>query len=314
MAQELYPHIDNYNSGFLKVDDIHTLYYEESGNPEGTPIVFIHGGPGGGVSPECRRFFNPEKFRIILFDQRGAGKSTPHAELKNNTTWHLVEDIEKLREHLGIEKWHLFGGSWGSTLSLIYAIEYPDKVLSMTLRGLFLCRPEELKWFYQFGAHHIFPDQWEHYQAQIPEAEQEDFISAYYKRLTSDDKHTRINAAKAWSTWEGATSKLVQDPSMLTSYSTDEFALAFARIECHYFYNKIFLEDPNHILNQVDKIRHIPCTLVHGRYDVVCPVKNAWEMHKKWPEMKLFIEPTSGHSAFEKDIASKLVELTDALE
>ncbi|MCH2534300.1 MAG: prolyl aminopeptidase [Bdellovibrionales bacterium] len=313
MLKSLYPKIDCYNSGNLKLDDIHTMYYEECGNPKGIPIVFIHGGPGGGVNPDCRRFFNPEKFRIILFDQRGAGKSTPHAELENNTTWHLVDDMELLREHLKIEKWHLFGGSWGSTLSLIYAIEHPEKVLSMTLRGLFMCRPEELHWFYQFGAHHIFPDQWESYKEQIPEAEREDFISAYYKRLTSQDKSTRINAAKTWSTWEGSTSKLVQDSSLLTSYSEDEFALAFARIECHYFYNQIFLKDPNHILNNLEKIKHIPCSLVHGRYDVVCPVKNAWEMHKLWPEMKLFIEPTSGHSAFEKDISAKLVELTDSI-
>lgn len=313
MLKNLYPEINTYNSGFLKVDKTHTIYYEECGSPKGQPILFIHGGPGGGVNPDCRRFFNPDKFRIILFDQRGSGKSTPHAELKDNTTWHLVSDIEKLRQHLSINQWHLFGGSWGSTLSLIYAIEHPEHVLSMTLRGLFLCRPEELKWFYQFGAHHIFPDQWEAYQEHIPQQEQSDFISAYYKRLTSKDEQVRLEAAKRWSTWEGATSKLVQDPSLLGSYSADEFALAFARIECHYFINKIFVKDPNYILNNIDKIKHIPTSLVHGRYDVVCPVKNAWEMHKLWPEMKLYIEPNSGHSAFEKNIAAKLIELTDKL-
>jgi proline iminopeptidase len=309
--REFYPEIEPYQTGHLKVSDLHSLYYEQVGNPEGKPIVFVHGGPGGGVDPSMRRFFDPKKWRIILFDQRGCGKSLPFSELKDNTTWDLVDDMEKLRKELKIEKWSVFGGSWGSTLALAYAISHPEKVKELILRGIFLLRKKEIDWFYQEGASYIFPDAWDKYLAPIPHDERHDLVSAFYKRLTSPDKNIRSEASKAWSVWEGSTSKLFLDPGFVERFGGDEFADAFARIECHYFMNKGFFKDDGWIINNVDKIRHIPAWIVQGRYDVVCPATSAWELHKAWPESKLHIIPDAGHSASEPGIKSKLIEATD---
>lgn len=307
----LYPDIEPYNTGRLKVSHLHDLYYEECGNKDGKPVVFIHGGPGGGISAKNRRYFDPKFYRIILFDQRGCGKSTPHAELEENNTWNLVSDIEKLRNHLKVSKWHVFGGSWGSTLSLAYAQTHPSSVLSLCLRGIFLCRKKEIDWFYQEGASKIFPERFDQYLAVIPENERHDLVAAYYKRLTSDDKKVRLHAAKAWSLWEGSTSKLIPDDDMMHDYEDPEFATAFARIECHYFTNKAFFETDNWLIENVDKIRNIPAEIVHGRYDVVCPAENAWELHKAWPESKLHIIADCGHSANEVNIASELVDIME---
>lgn len=311
MSYSFFPEIEPYSTGRLKVSDLHEIYFEEVGNPKGQPVVFVHGGPGGGVEPSHRRYFDPNHYRVILFDQRGCGKSTPHAELKENTTWDLISDMELIRKKLGIEKWMVFGGSWGSTLSLLYAETHPDRVTHLVLRGIFLCRKKEINWFYQDGASHIYPDAWDPYRDLIPENERHDFVSAYYKRLTSPDKHTRLQAARAWSIWEGSTSRLIPDPTALDHFGADEFADAFARIECHYFTHGIWMRHDNQILEDVYKIRHIPCEIVHGRYDVVCPVENAWELHKAWPESTLHIVPDAGHAAKEPGILAKLVEATE---
>lgn len=307
----LYPEIKPYTTGRLKVSSVHEIYFEESGNPKGQPVVFVHGGPGGGTSPKNRRYFNPDKYRIILFDQRGCGQSTPHAELEGNTTWDLIEDMEKLRTKLNIEKWHVFGGSWGSTLSLAYAETHPDRTKSLCLRGIFLCRPKEIKWFYQEGASKIFPDFWDKYLEVIPQSEHHDLVAAYYKRLTSPNKDERIKAAKAWSVWEGSTSRLIPDQELMHDFDDPEFAIAFARIECHYFTNNAFFKTDNWLIENVGKVRHIPAHIVHGRYDVVCPIENAWELHKAWPEAKLHIVPDAGHSAMETGIIEKLVQAMD---
>lgn len=314
MAQErrtLYPEIEPYETGMLKVSDLHTLYYEQCGNPNGKPVVFLHGGPGGGVNPNYRRFFDPKAYRIVLFDQRGCGKSTPHAELTDNTTWHLVADIERIREHLGIARWQVFGGSWGSTLALAYAQTHPDKVTELVLRGIFMLRRWELEWFYQKGCDALFPDAWESYLAAIPEAERGDMMSAYYRRLTSTDAKVRVEAARAWSVWEAATSHLYQDPSHIASSGEDEFALAFARIECHYFVHGGFFEHDDQLLRNVDRIRKIPAVIVQGRYDVVCPMRSAWDLHRAWSEADLRVVPDAGHAALEPGIAHELVEATD---
>lgn len=309
--RELYPEIQPYNTGFLKVSDIHTIYYEEVGNPKGKPVVFLHGGPGGGINISYRRFFDPKKWRVILFDQRGCGQSTPFAEIKDNTTWDLVSDIEKIRNHLEISKWAVFGGSWGSTLSLAYAITHPEKVTELFLRGIFLLRKKEIDWFYQDGCSKIFPDMWEDYKNEIPENERHDFVSAYYKRLTSPDMNVRKSAAKAWSVWEGMTSKLIVDPKSKEKFGADDFADAFARIECHYFTNKGFFSEDNFLLNNVHKIKHIKTVIVQGRYDVVCPADSAWELHKALPDSQLHIIADAGHSLSETGITSKLIEYTD---
>lgn len=309
--REFYPEIEAYHTGTLQVSELHTLYYEESGNPLGKPVVFIHGGPGGGVDASMRRYFDPKVWRVILFDQRGCGKSTPFSELKDNTTWDLVSDIEKIRTELKIEKWAVFGGSWGSTLALAYAISYPEKVNALILRGIFLLREKEIRWFYQEGASYIFPDAWDKYLEPIPEDERHDLVNAFYKRLTSPDKEVRSKAAKAWSVWEGSTSKLYTDPRFVERFAGDEFADAFARIECHYFVNKGFFKEDGWLLKNIDKIRHIPAWIVQGRYDVVCPATSAWELHQAWPESKLFIIHDAGHSASEPGIKSKLIEATD---
>ncbi len=311
---KLYPITEPFQTGRLKVSDLHEIYFEEVGNPKGPAVVFLHGGPGGGISATYRQFFDPKFYRIILFDQRGSGLSTPHAELKENTTWDLVSDIEKLREKLSIEKWIVFGGSWGSTLALVYAETHPEKVKALVLRGIFLCRPQEIKWFYQEGASRIFPDAWEHYLKPIPESERSDFVAAYYKRLTSSDTKVRLEAAKAWSIWEASTSKLIPDLDLIEKFGGDEFALAFARIECHYFTHGIFLKSPNWILENAKQLRNIPIEIVHGRYDVVCPIENAWDLKKQAPHAKLHIIEDAGHSALEFGIANKLVELMDELK
>lgn len=312
--REFYPVIEPYNKGMLKVSEIHTLYWEECGNPNGRPVVFLHGGPGGGVAPDHRRFFDPQAYRIILFDQRGSGQSTPCAELRENSTWDLVKDIETIREMLKIDTWVVFGGSWGSTLALTYAITHPERVKALVLRGIFLCRPSEIQWFYQEGASQIFPDVWDEYLKPIPENERHDLVAAYYKRLTHKNADIRLEAAKAWSKWEAATSRLIVDPKAVDEFDDPEYALSFARIECHYFTNNAFFATNNWILENIQKIRHIPGVIVQGRYDVVCPAKSAWELHKAWPEAKFTIIPDSGHAAAEPGTRSALIEATDSFK
>jgi proline iminopeptidase len=307
----LYPEVVPFRTGRLKVSGIHELYFEESGNPRGKPVVFIHGGPGGGTEPKMRRFFDPAAYRIVLFDQRGCGQSTPHAELEGNDTWSLVADMEKLRAHLGLEKWQVFGGSWGSTLGLAYAEKHPDRVSELVLRGIFLVRKKEIDWFYQRGASSLFPDAWEDYLAPIPESERGDLLDAYYRRLTSDDPEVRQQAARAWSVWEGRTSNLRPNEELIAKSASDDFALAFARIECHYFKHRSFFEKDSQLLDDVHKIRHLRGVIVQGRYDVVCPLESAWELHRAWPEADLRIVGDAGHSAFEPGITHELVEATD---
>ena len=311
--RDFYPVIEPYDTGMLPVSPLHTIYYEQCGNPDGVPVVFLHGGPGGGLDPDYRRFFDPTYWRVVLFDQRGSGKSTPHASLEDNTTWHLVSDIETLREKLGIERWMVFGGSWGSTLALAYSETHPERVTSIVLRGIFLCRPNEIRWFYQEGANAIYPDVWEKFVGVIPEAERGDMLGAYHKRLTGPDEAVRLEAARAWSAWEGATSKLIPDPKLVDDFSDPEKALALARIECHYFFNNIFLDSDDYLIEHVGAIRNIPATIVQGRYDIVCPMMSAWDLHRAWPESKLVVVPDAGHSAMEVGIRSGLIEATDAL-
>jgi proline iminopeptidase len=306
-----YPEIEPFRTGRLKVSDVHEIYWEESGNPEGKPVVFLHGGPGGGTEPKHRRFFDPKAYRIVLLDQRGCGKSTPHASLEANTTWDLVSDIEKVREQLKIEKWQVFGGSWGSTLALAYAETHPTRVTELVLRGIFLLRKSEIDWFYQRGADALFPDAWEGYLAPIPEAERGDMLSAYYKRLTGDDVKVRQEAARAWSVWEGSTSCLYPNADLIARTGADDFALAFARIEAHYFVNNGWLDKGQGLLENVDKIRKIPGVIVQGRYDVVCPAESAWALHRAWPEADLRIVKDAGHSAMEPGIVHELITATD---
>jgi proline iminopeptidase len=312
-AGDFYPPINPYNKGFLRVSPVHELYYEESGNPKGKPVVFLHGGPGGGTDPKMRRFFNPKKYRIVLFDQRGCGQSRPAASLVDNTTWHLVSDIESLRQHLGIDRWQVFGGSWGSTLAIAYAEKHPERCTELVLRGIFLLRRAELAWFYQdpLGAASLFPDLWEKYLAPLSVAERADCMQSYYKRLTSDDRTTLLEAARAWSIWEGALAYMKLNKNYVKQFEDPKFAAAFARIECHYFVNGGFLEHENQLLAEVPKIRHIPGVIVQGRFDVVCPARSAWDLHKAWPEADLRIVPDAGHSAFEPGIARELVLATD---
>ncbi|MCD9028932.1 prolyl aminopeptidase [Luteimonas sp. BDR2-5] len=310
--RQLYPQIEPFDTGTLAVGGRHALYYEQCGNPKGKPVVLLHGGPGGGCTPKMRCFHDPAKYRIVLFDQRGAGRSTPHADLVDNTTWDLVADIERLREHLGIDQWQVFGGSWGSTLALAYAQTHARRVTELVLRGIFMLRRWELEWFYQQGASRLFPEAWERYVAAIPEAERGDLIAAFHKRLTSDDEATRLAAARAWSVWEGATSFLHIDEGFADSHADAQFALAFARIENHYFVNGGFFEVDDQLLRDAYRIVDIPGVIVHGRYDVVCPVQNAWDLHKAWPKAQLVITPASGHSAFEAENIDALVRATDA--
>jgi len=309
--RSLYPALEPHRTGRLRVSDVHELYFEESGNPNGKPVVFLHGGPGSGTEGKQRRFFDPERYRIVLFDQRGCGKSTPFASLSQNTTWDLVADMEKLREHLGISKWQVFGGSWGSTLALAYAETHPDRVTELVLRGIFLVRKWEIDWFYQEGSSRIFADAWEEYLKPIPPEERGDLLRAYHKRLTSEDAKVRQEAATAWSLWEGRTSSLWPNPDLISRFGADDFALSMARIECHYFLNNSFFEKETQLLDNVGRIRHIPAVIVQGRYDVVCPMQSAWDLHKAWPEAELQIITDSGHSAFETGITQALVEATD---
>lgn len=306
----LYPDIQSNQDFYLEVGQGHRVYVEESGNPAGIPVLFVHGGPGGGCSPTHRRFFNPEKYRIILFDQRGCGHSTPHASLDHNTTQALVEDMEQIRRHLGIERWLLFGGSWGSTLSLVYAQTHPDNVCGLILRGIFLCRPRDINWFYQDGASYIFPDFWQDYIDAIPEKERQNLLGAFYRRLTSDNELSRMAAAKAWSVWEGRCSTLDPNPEIVEHFSDPHFALAMARIEAHYFINDAFLE-ANQILKNADTLKEIPITIVHGRYDMVCPVEQAFALQKAAPHSQLHIVRDAGHSAFEPGIIDNLISATD---
>ncbi len=307
----LYPAIEPYRTDWLEVGDGHELYFEESGNPQGKPCLFVHGGPGGGATPQARQFFNPERYRIIVFDQRGCGRSLPHASLEANTTWHLVADMELLREALAIEHWLVFGGSWGSTLSLAYAQTHPTRVNALVLRGIFLLRPKEIQWLYQHGASELYPDAWEHYVAPIPEPERHDLVNAFHRRLISDDAATRLAAARAWSVWEASTSFLIQNSDFMTALDAPDAALAMARIECHYFVNNGFFALPNQLLDNIDRIRHIPSVIVQGRYDVVCPPITAWELHRAWPEADFQLIANAGHSALDSANTRALIAATD---
>jgi proline iminopeptidase len=308
----LYPEIEPHASGLLRVDDVHEIYWEVSGNPNGKPVVFLHGGPGGGTEPKHRRFFDPKRYRIVLLDQRGCGKSRPHASLENNTTWHLVDDIEALRKHLEIERWQVFGGSWGSTLALAYAQKHPERVTELVLRGIFTFAQDEMDWFYRNGTRMLFPDAYADFLSAIPEDEHDDIIAAYHRRLTGDDPKVRAAAARAWSLWECRVATLMPDPDLVRHCEETSFTLAFARIECHYFVNAGFLETETQLLDNIDTMRHIPGVIVHGRYDVICPPRNAWRLHEAWPESKLKFVDDAGHSANEPGILRALVEATDS--
>ncbi len=308
----LFPPLAAHTTGRIKVSDIHEIYYEECGNPKGLPVLMVHGGPGGGSNPLMRRFHDPEKYRIILFDQRGCGRSTPHAELRQNTTWDLVNDIEHLRKHLSVEAWQLFGGSWGSTLSLIYAISHPERVSGLILRGIFLLRRKEIDWFYSQGCNALFPDYYEDFISVLPDNERHDVVGAFYKRLTSSDRSIQLAAAKAWSQWEGSTVSLMPNPRRDKNMISNQYALAFARIECHYFYHAGFLDSDNWILDNLHRAHAIPSSIVHGRYDVVTPLANAWALHTAWPGSKLTIVQDSGHAMSEAGTIHELVSATQA--
>lgn len=308
----LYPAINPDNHFQFRVSDLHELYVEECGNPDGVPVVFLHGGPGASCEPAHRRYFDPERYRIILFDQRGCGKSRPHASLEQNTTQDLIEDMEKIRQHLGIDTWVLFGGSWGSTLALAYAETHPDRVLGLILRGVFLCRQQDINWFYQSGTSRLFPEAWKAFLHPIPEAQRDKLIEAYYSRLTSDNELERMAAAKAWSIWEGSTATLRPNHAILDYFADPHIALSIARIECHYFINQCFFAE-NQLLQNVYKIKHIPGYIVHGRYDVICPIDQAFDLHALWPESQLKIIPDAGHAVSESGITKSLVESTNAM-
>ncbi len=307
----LYPPLEPYDTAWLETDEGHEVYYEQCGNPDGQPALFLHGGPGGGGDTDARRFFDPERYRIVILDQRGSGRSRPHASLTSNTTWHLVADIEAIRARLGIERWLVFGGSWGSTLSLLYAQAHPGAVSALVLRGIFMLRPAELHWFYQEGASHVFPDAWAHYVAPIPEAERDALLFAYHRRLTGDDEREALACARAWSIWEGSTSTLRPSAKTVDRFGEAQFALAMARIECHYFVNGGFVDHPDRILEDVPVIRHIPAVIVQGRYDMVCPMATAWALHEAWPEADFVVIDDAGHSAYEPGITDALVRATD---
>lgn len=307
---DLYPATEPYNTGRLSVTGGHEIYFEECGNRDGKPALLVHGGPGGGANQTMRRYHDPERYRIILFDQRGCGRSTPHASITDNTTWELVADMERLREHLGIQRWQLLGGSWGSTLSLAYAQTHPEQVSELILRGIFMLRRAELEWFYQEGCSWIYPDAFEDYLAPIPPAERGDMISAYYERLTHADRAVQLEAARAWSVWEGSTLSLLHDENRVRNFADPDYALAFARIECHYFINRGFLDRDDQLLADAGKMAGIPGVIVHGRYDVVTPLKSAWELAKAWPDGDLRIVPDSGHAMTEPGIIHELVSAT----
>ena len=307
----LFPPLEPFNFGFMEKDN-HRIYYEQCGNPDGKPAVFLHGGPGGGGSTQVRRFFDPGKYHVVIFDQRGCGRSLPHGCLENNTTWDLVEDIENLKVKLGIKQWLVFGGSWGSTLALAYSQTYPDSVSEMVLRGIFMLRKKELDWFYQYGASNIFPEAWQKFIEPIEHNERDDLMAAYHKIFLSNNEEKKLNAAIAWSRWEGSTSSLSYNPDMANSFSDPKFALAFALIENHYFVNKGFLEHENQLIESgINIIRDIPTVIVQGRYDIVCPISTAWELSQNWPEAELIVAPSSGHTAFELEITHELIKATN---
>jgi proline iminopeptidase len=309
--KDLYPEIDPFHSEHLDVDDVHSLYIEQVGRRDGLPALFLHGGPGAGCEPYHRRFFDPERYRVVLFDQRGAGRSKPHAELAANTTADLIADIEKIREHLGIERWLVFGGSWGSTLALVYAQAYPQRVSAMVLRGIFLCRPQEISWFYQHGASRLFPDYWEDFVSPVDPDDRDDMLAAYHRLLTGDDELRRLAAAKAWSIWEGRTATLLPDEQVAAHFAQPHVALSMARIECHYFKHDAFLR-PDQLLQDAGRLSDIPGIIVHGRYDVICPMENAWQLHQAWSGSELSIVADAGHSAAEPSTRRRLIEATDA--
>ncbi|MFS2102342.1 prolyl aminopeptidase [Variovorax sp. Varisp85] len=306
-----YPPIEPYETGTLDVGDGHLIRYERVGTPGAKPAVFLHGGPGGGISPEHRRLFDPARYDLMLFDQRGCGQSQPHAGLEANTTWHLVADIERLRERVGVDRWLVFGGSWGSTLALAYAQKHPERVSELVLRGIYTVTRAELQWYYQFGVSEMFPDKWQKFQAPIPEAERGDMIAAYRKRLTGDDPVARIEAARAWSVWEGETITLMPNPMLAETHADDHFALAFARLENHYFVHDAWLED-GQLLRDAHKLHGIPGVIVHGRYDMPCPARYAWALHKAWPEAEFHLIEGAGHAYSEPGILDQLLRATDS--
>jgi proline iminopeptidase len=311
--RELYDPIEPFHAETLKVSSRHTIYFEQCGAPEGLPAIAVHGGPGGGASAEMRRFFDPRRYRVILTDQRGCGRSTPFAELEENTTWDLVADMERLRERLGIARWLVFGGSWGSTLALTYAAMHPERVAGLVLRGVFLLQQQEIDWFYQSGANRLFPDAWERYVAPIPPEERADLVGAFHRRLTSPDRAVRIEAARAWARWEGETISIGGPPALPARFHEDRFVEAFARIECHYFVNRGFFSADDWLLTQVDRFRAVPCKIIHGRYDVCTPLASAWALKRAWPEAELEIVGDAGHSSLEPGIVDALIRATDAL-
>ncbi len=307
----LYPDITPFDCGTIPAGSIHQVYYEQCGSAKGQPVVFLHGGPGGGCSADMRRFFDPKRWRAVLFDQRGCGRSTPFSALRENTIWHLIEDIENIRQSLGIERWVVFGGSWGSTLALAYAQKHPERVSGLILRGIFLCRKSDIDWLYQEGANALFPDAWEGFLTPIPQEARKDLVGAYHKRLFGDDAKVRLEAARAWSRWEGDTVTIKGPEGRADDFEDDRFVDAFARIECEYFVHGGFLKYDGQLLEEADRIAHIPCTIVQGRYDAVCPVQGAWALHKALPKSKLEIVPLAGHSAMEPGIIDALVRATD---
>lgn len=307
----LYPKIEPYVRHTLSVDHPHRIHVEECGNPSGIPVLFVHGGPGGGCEPYHRQFFDPDRYRIILFDQRGCGRSTPHASLENNNTRALLSDMETIRRHLNVERWLLFGGSWGSTLCLIYTETFPRQVLGLVLRGIFLCRKRDVSWFYQDGASRLFPDYWRDFISQIHPDKRDNLVGAYYEVLTGADEVRRLAAARAWSIWEGRTSTLESRPSLISRFADSHVALGMARIECHYFVHGGFLQD-NQVLEQAGHLKDIPGVIVHGRYDAVCPLDQAWELHQRWKDSRLIIVPGSGHSTSEPAMTEALIQATDS--
>ena len=308
----LFPAIKPFVTHHLEVDELHVLYIEECGNPSGVPVVFLHGGPGAGCSGYHRQYFDPALYRIILFDQRGCGKSQPHACLENNTSQHLLEDLEAIRKHLKINQWVVFGGSWGSTLGLLYAETFPESVSGLILRGIFLARERDVSWFYQEGASRLFPDYWQDFVRPVPESQRDNMLNAYHQILTGEDEVLKLRAAKAWSVWEGMTATLQSNASVIDSFSDSHAALSIARIECHYFVNKCWLE-PDQLIRDIDKIRHIPACIVHGRYDAICPVEQAWALSRAWPEAQLKIVADAGHAVVEPGITQALLEATNEM-
>ncbi len=307
----LFPPIEPFRTGQLKVSELHEIFYEEVGNPHGIPIVFLHGGPGVGIMPDYRRFFDPQAYHVVLPDQRGAGRSTPHAELRENTTWALVDDLEQLREHLGIQQWILFGGSWGSTLALCYAETHPDSVSDIILRGVFLGRQLEVNWLHKFGMSEIYPDEWEKYQFLVPPGERNDMVKAYYALLTAADAEMQMRAAASWSRWEAATMNVQPDHSAISAFTDGPMALSIGRIECHYTYHRFFFDSDNFILDHAHTIEHIPCRIVQGRYDVICPVRAAWDLHRILPKSELVIVTDGAHSPMDEGMIRELVRATE---